>query len=49
MLIEKKIEEMGVRLPEVTANTRLALTPGVKVDNFLYCSGCGPDGDPENT
>jgi enamine deaminase RidA (YjgF/YER057c/UK114 family) len=49
VLIEKKIEEMGVQLPEVTANTRLPLIPGVKVDNLLYCSGCGPDGDPENT
>ncbi len=47
MLIEKKIEEMGVQLPEITANTRLALIPGVKVDNLLDCSGRGADGDPE--
>ena len=48
MLIEKKIEESRVRLPEVTANTRMPLIPGVKVGNLLYCSGRGPDSDPEN-
>ncbi|HCP15419.1 MAG TPA: hypothetical protein DIT32_06630 [Peptococcaceae bacterium] len=36
--IEKKLEEMGLKLPAV-AKPIAAYVPGVKVDNFIYTSG----------
>lgn len=42
MRIEKKLEEMGIKLPEVEPSTTAPLIPGVKVGNLLFCSGAGP-------
>lgn len=42
MRIEKKLEEMGLLLPEVQASTTAPLIPGVKVGNLLFCSGAVP-------
>ena len=39
MRIEKKLEEMGVTLPEIPTNVDWPVIPGVQVGNLLFLTG----------
>ena len=42
MRIEKKLEEMGVTLPEIPTNVDWPVIPGVQVGNLLFLTGVYP-------